>query len=78
MHVAAPFPLRAPSEGTAVSAVPSVTSDLALVTSMAALAASDAACKHHTSAQDAARALLQQAWGLPCSTPQEVNAPGRS
>ena len=45
LPVAALFVSRAPFEGTAVPAVPSSTSGL-----VAALAASDAACKHHASA----------------------------
>lgn len=50
LPVAALFVSRAPSEGTAVPAVPSSTSGLALAVLVAALAASDAACKHHASA----------------------------
>ena len=60
MPIAATFLLRAPSEGTIVPAVPSFTSG-------SALAVSDAACKHHALAQDAARALMQQVRRLPFS-----------
>ena len=73
MPVAAELLIRASSEGPAMPAAASWTSDSALAILAAALAALDAACKHHTSAQDAARALMQQVRRLPCSMHQEFN-----